>query len=67
MREIVAFVSTNDVTAPKDVANRFSMDPRDASKYLQRASEKDLIDKAGRGLYVPVHSVHKSTAWQDAE
>jgi predicted ATP-dependent serine protease len=65
MREIVALVNTHAVTSPREVADRFSMDPRDASKYLQRAFEKNLIDKAGRGLYVPVHSVHKSTPWQD--
>lgn len=53
MREVVAYVNAHEVTTPRELAEELGIDPRDASKYLHRALERDLIDKAGRGDYVP--------------
>lgn len=53
MREVVAFVNAREVTKPRELAEELGLDPRDASSYLHRAVERGLIDKAGRGDYVP--------------
>jgi len=53
MREVVGFVNAREVTKPRELADQLGLDPRDASSYLHRAVERGLIDKAGRGDYIP--------------
>ncbi len=62
MREVVGIVNASEVTTPKDVADKLGIDNDSASKYLRRAADKELIDKAGRGLYTPVRTVRMSEA-----
>ncbi|WP_245925997.1 AAA family ATPase [Nocardia nova] len=41
-------------TRPADLAKEFKCTPNEASTYLQRLYNKGLIDKRGRGVYMPM-------------
>ena len=62
MREIVTLVNASEVSTPKEIAEKLSLDQRNTAMYLKRAVDAGLIDKAGRGLYVPVNSVNVLTS-----
>jgi RecA-family ATPase len=49
--DILAHVMVNGPTTPRDIAERFDMDNKDASKYLSRLYETGRIAKAKRGTY----------------
>ncbi|MBF6233771.1 AAA family ATPase [Nocardia farcinica] len=49
--DILAHVIANGPTTPRDIAEAFGMDNKDASKYLSRLYETGRIAKAKRGTY----------------
>lgn len=53
-REAVTFVNARPATTPRDVAAHLGIDTKTASNMLARAVDRGLIDKAGRGQYVPL-------------
>jgi RecA-family ATPase len=57
MKEVVALVNASHGVSPKDVATALSMDSKQASVYLGRAFNSGLVDKSGRGHYLPITSV----------
>ena len=62
MRDVVAIVNASEASRPKEIAEKLSLDQRNTAMYLKRAVDAGLIDKAGRGLYVPVNSVNVLTS-----
>ena len=53
--EIIRFVAGRpNGTSPKDVATALSIDSDQACTYLTRAVNTGRIDKAGRGMYMPL-------------
>lgn len=53
--EIIRFVAGRpNGTSPKDVATALSIDSDQACTYLTRAVNTGRIDKAGRGIYMPL-------------
>ena len=53
--DYLTFVQSRPLgTRPSDLAQQFQCSSNDASTYLQRLYSKGLIDKRGRGSYVPI-------------
>lgn len=61
MFDVIAAVGRNpEGIKPKDVAILCGMSPDETGKYLRRAADAGRVERAARGLYIPVRSVRLS-------